>query len=71
VVGASVFLVCFAGLFAATSAGSLVSLLGDELTEADLTGPNPVELSPLHIARVETAGQVSEGVGDAASGTFP
>jgi hypothetical protein len=39
VAGAPLFLVCFGGVFAATAAASLASLLGDELTATDLTGP--------------------------------
>lgn len=73
--GAPVFLVGFGGLFAATVGASLVSLLGDELTANDLTGPNPAELNPADGARVESADQrsdgVLEGVRDAAREIFP
>jgi hypothetical protein len=81
VAGASAFLVCFGGLFGATLAASLVSLLSDEPAAADLTGPNPAELNPVDGSRVETADQVSngveqvgdvlDGVGDAAREIFP
>jgi hypothetical protein len=82
--GQGLLLVVFGVLFAATVASSLIALMGDELTAADLTAPPPVGLDPKEAARVDSADQAAESLdsladrvgdaldamGDAAGGIF-
>jgi hypothetical protein len=69
--GASVVAAGFLALVIAGSAASLVSLLAEPPTAAELAAPNPAELQPDDAARAASADEVADALRDLADQILP